>query len=549
MKKGIDTGRLMLVMLASSVLFSACTSSNPPANERESSPGASADPETISYLNDSGFPIVNEPIELSAMVELSASQPTNWNDILAWQEYEKMTGVRINWEGYTSADMSEKRNLALASDTLPDIFFRAKMPDSDIDKYGQEGSFLRLNDLIDQYAPNFKAIMEKYDGVSKGIATADGSIYALPNLTDSPSIEITRKLFMNQAWLDSTGQSMPTTLDELYDVLVAFRDGDVNGNGQPDEIPLTADNINDIILVLRGAFELGTRGVGNGNWDVDPASEELRFFPVSESYKELLTYLNKLYTEGLLDKEIFTNSGTQVLAKNELNQVGSFIFGNIVARANSNADDFVGLDMALAGPSGERLYTSARGHFGSRGAFLISKTNPHPEATMRWVDHFYSDEGVRLLYMGIEGVSYEKDAEGNYNFLPEIVDNIPEGSSFDQVVSRFVPYAGGSLPTIIFEDYFKGGETQPAAKQASENLRPYLPDELWAPFSFTAEEAEEKLSLEADIYGMVTQRTAEFVQGRTPLSEFDSFVTQLERMGLDQLQSIYEAAYERYQQD
>lgn len=512
LKKAISLATLLMMLTV--VALAGCSNNTNTPTEASNNPSQNEVSETPSLLNETGFPIVNEPISLSAMVLLSPAQPTEWNDILVWQEYEKMTGVHIEWDEYTSADITEKRNLALASDQLPDIFYRTKMPNNDLDKYGEEGSFLRLNELIDQYAPNFKKVMETYDGVAKGIATADGSIYALPNLFDSPSIQINRKLFLNQDWLKSTGQDMPKTTDELYEVLKAFRTGDPNGNGLADEIPLTADSLDDITLVLRGAFGLGNRGNGNGNWDVDPDSGDVRYFPASESYKELLVYLNKLYTEELIDQEIFTTSGMNVLAKNEQNLVGSFSFGNVVARANTNADAYAGLETALEGPNGDRLHTAAIGHLGSKGAFMISKTNPHPEASMRWIDHFYSDEGIRMLYLGIEGVTYGANDEGKYDFLPEITENIPEGSSFDQVVSKYVPYAGGSLPTLIMEDYFKGGETQPSAKEAAANLQAYLPEEVWAPFSFTAEESEEKLSLEADIYGMVTQRTAEFVQGK-----------------------------------
>ncbi|MEK3883375.1 extracellular solute-binding protein [Paenibacillus sp. PL2-23] len=539
---------VMLTCVMAASTLAACSGNNN-TNTNTKGASASAPPTETSkpaLLNDTGFPIVNEPITMSAMVMLSPAQPTDWNEIRVWQKYEEMTGIHMEWDEYTSADMTEKRNLALASNELPDVFFRTKMPDSDVDKYGADGSLMRLNELIDQYAPNFKAVMEKYPDIRKGLETAEGNIYAMPSLTDSPSIEIWRKLFLNRSWLDKAGMSMPKTTEELYETLKAFRDGDMNGNGQADEVPFTADSLDEAIHVLRGAFGLGNRGMGNGNWDVDPESGELRFFPISDAYKELLTFMNKLYTEKLLDQEIFTNTGAKVLALNEQNQVGAFSFGNVIARANTNADDYAGLDQALIGPAGEQLYTSARGHFGSKGAFMISSSNPHPEAAMRWIDYFYSEEGIRMLYLGIEGESYGKNADGHYDFLPELVNEIPEGSSFDQVVSKYVPYAGGSLPTLILEDYFKGGETQPSAKEAAEKLRPYLPDELWSPFGFTAAEAEEKLAMESDIYPMVAQRTAEFVMGKASLDEFDDYVKQIERMGLDRLREIYTAAYERY---
>ncbi|TBL79478.1 extracellular solute-binding protein [Paenibacillus thalictri] len=531
------------VTALSLVLLSACTSDKA---GQEQVADANRQPAAPSNLNASGFPIVKQPLTMSAMVLLSPSQPTNWNDILAWQEYEKMTGIHIDWKAHTSADITEKRNLALASNQLPDIFYRTKTPDSDVDKYGAEGSFMKLNGLIDQYAPNFKALMQKYNDVRKGVQTADGSIYAMPYLTDSPSIEITSKLFLNQEWLKKTGKKLPTTTDELTDVLTAFRDGDPNGNGKQDEVPLTSDTLDKLIWILRGSFGLANKGVGNENWDVDPKSGKLRFFPASEGYKELMAYMRKLYENKLIDQEIFTNDGKKVLAKNEQNQIGAFAFGNIVALANKNANDFVGLGTALAGPHGDRLFTSARGHFGAKGAFMISSSNKNPEAAMRWIDYFYGEEGIRMLYMGIEGTTYQKDSSGNYDFIPKLTENIPAGSSFDQVISKYVPYAGGSLPTIILEKYFKGGETQPAAKAAAENLQPYLPKELWAPFGFTAQESADKQSLEADINGLVKQRTAEFIQGKVSIDKFDDYVAQLNKMGLGDLQKMYETAYERY---
>lgn len=537
----------MTIMLAVAML-SACSLSEPNSPSPSGSLDNGQSGQEAAGINESGFPIVNEPITLKAMVRLSPSQPTDWNEIMVWQKYEEMTGIRIEWDEYTSADIEEKRNLALASDQLPDIFFRTVMPDNNIDMYGREGSFIRLNELIDQYAPNIKRILDENPGIRKAISTDDGSIYSLPNLFDAPSIQVNRKLFINQEWLEATNQTMPTTTDELYEVLKAFRDGDPNQNQKVDEIPLTADNLNDIILPLRGAFGLGNRGNAGGNWDMDPDSGELRFFPASESYKEMLAYLNKLYSEKLLDQEIFTTSGTQVLANNEQNLVGSFSFGNVIARANSNADAYAGLEAALIGPNGDQMHTAVLGNVGSRGAFLISKNNPHPEASIRWIDYLYSDEGARMLFLGFEGETYEQTSDGSYEFLPEIVENIPEGSSFDQVTAKYVPYAGGSLPTVVKEEYFKGGETQPSAQEASANLIPYLPEEVWEPFSFTAEEADEKLTLEADLNGLVTQKTAEFVQGKASLDDFDNYVKQLERMGLDRLKEIYTSAYARYKQ-
>ena len=95
--------------------------------------------------------------------------------------------------------------------------------------------FIALNDLIDQYCPNLKAEMAKRPGAEERITAPDGNIYSLPFLGRSGNGWINS--FINQPWLDKLGLEMPTTLDEFYEVLKAFKTQDPNGNGIADEIP------------------------------------------------------------------------------------------------------------------------------------------------------------------------------------------------------------------------------------------------------------------------------------------------------------------------
>ena len=98
-------------------------------------------------------------------------------------------------------------------------------------------------------------------------------------------------------------------------MLKAFKEEDPNGNGKQDEIPWTASGLGQVMNSLYGAWGLRNRGIDHGNVDMDEENGKLRFIPVQPEYREMLEYLNKLYTEGLLDQEIFTMDVPQLLLR------------------------------------------------------------------------------------------------------------------------------------------------------------------------------------------------------------------------------------------
>ncbi|MDP4270643.1 MAG: extracellular solute-binding protein, partial [Bacteroidota bacterium] len=214
MKKSI---RIISVILAASLTTGLLTGCGPAkkVSKMNADPAAA---ERIKKLNTTGdFPIVKEPINLKFMVATSATQD-NYAGTLVWTEYEKMTNVHIDWETVPSNSIAERRNLVLSSgQNLPDAFYRCNFGSKDVTKYAGEGLFLGLNDLIDNYMPNFKKLMSSMDSLKRSMPDSNGEIYSLPSLTDCPETELSPKLFLNKPFMDRVGiTKLPTTLDELY---------------------------------------------------------------------------------------------------------------------------------------------------------------------------------------------------------------------------------------------------------------------------------------------------------------------------------------------
>jgi len=553
--KGTRKSPLLITIIIVMLLVTACNtgntsgengspSSSPTEQGQQSAASESKkDPGENPSLNESGFPITNEPIKLDFVAGLPAGSHPDWNDAMLFNEYEKMTGIDIQWQMISTSVLEEQRNIILASGELPDAFYAALIPDGDVMKYGQQGMFIPLNDLIDKYAPNIKKLLDENPDIRKGLTMPDGNIYSIPRVYDPgfTSVLVNPKQWINTKWAETLNLKLPETTDEFYNYLKAIKEGDPNGNGEADEIPYGADGIGRLTKYLHGAWGLQNRGSRHAYVDVNPETKELRFFPTDPKYKEMLEYINKLYSEELIDQDIFTVNSSELLARLQEDVYG--VYNSWDPESWGNVENFVGAP-ALAGPNGDKLVVSNSPLTGL-GHFVITSANEYPEATMRWIDYFFSEEGSEMFFMGFEGVTFKRNADGTTEFLDEIANN-PNGLSFDQAIAQYLVWPGGGMPGILSQKYFHGGESLPLSVEAAELLEPYLPEETWPPFSFTTEENTRMAAISSDISTYIREMQAKFITGEVPFSEWESYVETIQKMGLAEYMEIYQAAYERY---
>src|SRR5699024_2897920 len=145
--------------------------------------------------------------------------------VLIWNEYEKMTNIDVNWEMVPHEGLAERRNLSLSGD-LPDAYHSAVIPATDLYKYGNQGTFIRLNDLIDEHAPNFKKILEENPEIEKAITFPDGNIYSFPLIYDPDfsALRISEGPWIREDWLGELGMENPETTEEFYEYLKAVKE-------------------------------------------------------------------------------------------------------------------------------------------------------------------------------------------------------------------------------------------------------------------------------------------------------------------------------------
>ncbi|SDE68505.1 putative aldouronate transport system substrate-binding protein [Paenibacillus sp. UNCCL117] len=518
------TGYTMLtVSLTAALLISACSNDggSGTGEKPESSPGSDkkqpASP-AVANLNETGFPIVNEPIQLTFFTGKDATNSNNFEETFVWKKYREKTNVNVKFQLVPFDSLTERRNLALASGDYPDAFYTARLTAADLTRYGAQGVIIPLNDLIAKYAPNFQKMLDKQPGLREGLTMPDGKIYSFPSYysPDFYSILIGTPIWIKEEWLQKLGMKEPQTIDQFYEYLKAVQKTDLNGNGKQDEVPFSGANINILKYHLQGAWGLGTRGISNVFVDVDPATDKLRFFRTDPKYKEVLEFMHKLYKEGLIDPEILTTNESAFRAKGSKGNFGSAIATNPISAFG--LEGYIGLG-ALEGPHGDKLYSHVKSPLVHVGAFAITNKNKHPEATVRWMDYFFSDEGAKFYFMGEEGVTYTKQPDGTLEYVEDITNN-KDGLTSSQARAKYFTWNGGSYPGHVQSSYFKD---QPNAIAHGEKVKPYGPKEVWNPFPFTDAENDFRSTVGNDIHTYITEMEAKFIVGDEPFSKWDDY--------------------------
>lgn len=185
---------------------------------------------------------------------------------VAFQKLCNDANIEFDIQSVLGADLGEKKGLVLASGDYPDIFFKSGFSSAEMTKYGSQGVLIPLQDLIRQYAPNLTKLLDERDAWQY-LQDQDGNVWSLPEVDrQDPGITV---LWIDKKWMDELGLKEPTSLDELYTVLKAFKDNDVNGNGDKnDEIPFTANagvTIDLLLPYFNLNYDHGTRTAIDGD--------------------------------------------------------------------------------------------------------------------------------------------------------------------------------------------------------------------------------------------------------------------------------------------
>ena len=269
-----------------------------------------------------------EPVELTICTMRRTTDITSSYSEKHWvQALEKACNVKIKWIELLEGQTDEQLTALLAGD-LPDVFWAGKiMKDSII---SQNTSLWRplTEEEIRTYVPNLANFLdENVDGWLNFITYPDGNIYGLAGGKMHSTMHTTQGIpYINTQWLERLGLEKPTTMEELKQVLIAFRDQDANGNGDPnDEIPFDfCDSFNKTQLInCAASWGLPMYNGGNVFYDFDDAGNVVGAVN-TDAYRSFLEFFYELGQEKLINLEGFSQSYDQFTANCNADRVGFF---------------------------------------------------------------------------------------------------------------------------------------------------------------------------------------------------------------------------------
>ena len=372
------------------------------------------------------LPISTEPVTLTVWAGLPAGQPDYPDsDMTKW--LEEKTGVHINWVQVSSSERSTLFNTSISSGDYPDIYM-IPLSGPTAMQYAEDGVLLPLSDLIDQYGYYIKDALERYPNVREETTAPDGNIYGFPYLNYAyTGASVSNKLWVYGEWLDrymqETGNPSPSTPAELKEMLIFFRDNDMNGNGDPtDEIVMTGnynyglEGGNPLYYILNAFAFVPTMSNpffyrnDEGEVVTDMMSDELR---------EGLRFANELFNEGLMPEEIFVQdlntmrSLTTTTRDNVIvGTVGAPYTQRVLTMALEDdpnavtANDYIPLE-PLKRADGVAAYPTKPFESVAIRDFITTSCE-NPEVALRWMDFFYSEEvQYYMLFGGEEGVDWD----------------------------------------------------------------------------------------------------------------------------------------------
>lgn len=440
-----------IVMIAG--VFSGCNKEDQPAAQTppqtSAQPSASApsgEQDDISEnlaVRDGGIfklPIVDEPLTLKMWFPMSRIQSTvltNMGEVTAIKMLEEKTGIKVEFVHPPVGQEQPSYNLLISSGDYPDMIYHGAVQyNGGWDKAVSDGIYLRLNEYIENYAPNYQLIRNLSEEHRKLSMTDSGNIYGFHEMMLEREPTWTG-LAIRKDWLDDLGMEMPKTIDDWEKVLTAFRDG--KGAVAP--------------LLIMPSGKLGNSEFCSA-WDIGTdffqVNGEVKYGPIMSEYKEYLKLMHKWYSEDLIDRDFTTQTGvTNTGSPTELTctgMAGAFpaVWGacHDVYVQNGSTDDpnlWVEPVVAPTLKEGDSIHFRAMS-YQCRAASSIFATTEHPVECVKWFDYLYTDEACDLMWWADETVHYI-DENGNKRFK-DIMTNDPNGLNFYQTTSLHLVKGG-----------------------------------------------------------------------------------------------------------
>ena len=475
---------------------------------------------------DLAYRIAEKPLELSLFYA-----GTLGFDV--FNEAGRLTNVYLkNVVPSTSTDKETAYTTMVSSKDMADLVSYDK---ANIEKYAFQGAFVKLDEYLEEYAPNITKYLNDHPEKKANITSADGHIYIIPRFEDGDTAQ---GWYIRQDWLDKLGLEQPKTVDEYYKVLTAFKTQDPNGNGQADEVPFfQRDMLLSTLYPLWGITP---------DFYVDEATQTIKHGMYSPEYKKAIKDITKWYKEGLIDQEIFTrgsNSREELLGSDTGGSTHDW-FTSTGTYNEKLKEKVPGINFAPIAPPADingKVWERTSRNIGALG-WGISSSCKNIEEAVKYLDFWFSEPGTRLYNYGIEGTHYNM-VDGK----PVVADLLLKS---DKSMTENWWNAGISIYIGAPQTYESEAQfiTNP---DIQKGIDLYTQNGYCAPkkieYPFTPEERAIIATKWVSIQTYMKEMEQKWVLGASDVdATFDEYMNYCKTLEMDNVLEIYNNAYSRY---
>ncbi len=504
-----------------------------------------------------GLPITKEKVTLHFIgMNMNSTRIGRWDesDMMKW--LEEKTNVHIIWDQIPQTEWKEKKNLIVASGQLPDAFVAPlTLTADDASKYGADGALIPLDSLLAKYAPTVTGIMKQYPTYDPFVRSLDGKIYALAWLQDLGFDSFSASI-LKKDWMDKLGLKMPATTEEFYKLLKTFKDKDPAGNGKTIPFSFLYQENAAVNREVKREFEWFFMIWGvpeNPRHIAIDDSGKVIFTADKQGFKDTIKYLNRLYSEGLIDKEIFTQDRTLLTNKIRGLTVGGYTDYRLKTSMASEEiqSQFVTMP-PLKGPSGQQKWLRASVGM-SEGAFAITKACKYPEVAVRWLDYINEPEiNIQMAYGMFKPEGYNGgEAQVPSKAEPGKWDVNTSSRPKDVQPSDWpmtAPIAESPILTsrAVIDKYLATKPSNVAKQEVCDIYRPFLTKYPYNyPWRFTTTEIDDLALLQTDLLNYIFKTEAKWIAEGGIDAEWNAYLAQLKTLKVDEYLKMYQTAYAR----
>lgn len=449
----------------------------------------------------------------------------------------------------TNGAFATKLRLAMSSgQEMPDIVTLGTENQQLAQDLIDSGMFAEVGTLFDQYASETWKNAMNLDSNVWNQYSRDGKRMGLPVLDFAYNHDYV--LWIRQDWLDKLGMSAPKTMDELEQVMEAFKNQNPSGLA-PDKVTPLSIGFKTSMSTWMGdpSWIFGAYGTLPQQWNV-AEDGSLEYGSVHPGMKEGLAKLNEWMNKGYIPKEAALWDENKTAEPAVAGTAGIipgpyWMSGWPLIDTVKNAPEAVWKPVQIpAGPDGTAM---RHGTQYTNGVTLIHKDMEHPEAFFTYQNYLFdnfavSKEGGEFANGLFEGYDFELDANG------EMVPNDQIEGGYVNVVRYLLVRDGARIPDEQMKALLKLAKgDKPESRLEKDVAVNYGKD---TPAAAEVLLSQEEISKKNMFTGPVTatmkskwdyllkienQTLNEIIYGKQPVESFDKFVETWKAGGGEQI--------------